>query len=79
MNLFTIIFGAIIVLLGIYVAVKFFLHPESATKMLLLQQKFGVAGKIIYFIGYVLFPLSLGAIFIWAGVLGVSIKDMFLS
>lgn len=79
MNVLTILIGALVVVLGIYVAVKFFLHPESSQKLLLLRQKFGFAGKIIYIIGYVLFPLSLGAMFIWAGTLGVSIKDMFLS
>lgn len=79
MAISTLILGIIFIIIGLGVGYMAYKTPEKMTKLQLLTAKWGTVGKIIYYIGYVMFPISLGAVFIWAASLGVDLKTIFFS
>ncbi len=79
MAISTLILGIILIVLGLAVGAMTLKSPERMSRYQLMQQKWGVVGKVIYFVGNVMFPISLGAVFIWASSLGVGLKMIFFS
>lgn len=79
MAISTLVLGVFLIVIGLAVAFMALKTPEKMTKLQLLESKWGIAGKVIYFIGYVCFPITLGVVFIWASSLGVDLKTIFFS
>jgi hypothetical protein len=79
MNIVTILIGVLIAAFGIFLALNAFYLHKVPSKMDIMEQKFGMVGKILYIVCYVLFPILFGGFIAWAGTLGVSLKDVLFS
>lgn len=79
MAISTLLLGLFFIVVGIIVGFRAIRKPQEVNRMRLLQEKWGSVGTVIYYVGYVLFPLTIGAVLIWASSLGADLKMIFLS
>ena len=74
MNTITIIIGAAVFLFGVYISVMRYVRPQKLGKLAALQQLFGeTTGNLIHLLSYSVLPLVAGAIFLLAGMRGISL------
>jgi hypothetical protein len=74
MNTTTLVIGAAVLLFGLYTCFFRYMDPHKLTKLQALKDLFGDdSGDRIHFVAYAILPLAAGAVFIFAGIKGVSL------
>jgi hypothetical protein len=74
MNTTTLIIGIAVLLFGLYTCFFRYANPQKLTKLQALKDLFGnESGDRIHLIVYAILPLAAGAIFVFAGIKGVSL------
>lgn len=74
MNTTTIVIGTAVFLFGVYTTFMRTLRPEKLGKLSALKDLFGEKnGNLIHLGAYAILPLVAGAVFLFAGVKGISL------
>ncbi|HJV83518.1 hypothetical protein [Noviherbaspirillum sp.] len=74
MNTTTLIVGIAVLFFGLYTTYFRYVHPQKLSKLQALKQLFGEqTGNRIHLFAYSLIPLAAGALFLLAGMKGVSL------
>lgn len=74
MNTTTIVIGTAVFMFGLYTTVLRYLRPHKLGKLAALQELFGEKnGNLIHLLSYSVLPLVAGAIFLFAGLRGISL------
>ncbi len=74
MNYTTLAIGVFALLFGVCILIVRIKTPEKFSKLNAMKEKFGdKQGLIIHSVAYTIIPIVIGTVFIYAGVLGVSL------